>query len=385
MEEENKTTSPEAGGNTSGAESKMTEEVRVKPHKIRWWHYPLLLFLIVGTFYVSKNSKESGAQSQDRIGEAWADTQVQRSEGNIFGTVYHITYASETDYQNGIDSVLKVVDNSLSPFNPNSTITKINDNTCLDTDAHFLKVYTIARRVSEMTDGAFDITVAPLVNAWGFGFKNMDKVTDRQVDSLCQFVGYEKISVEDGAVHKSDKRIMLDCSAVAKGYGVDAVAEYLQSKGVANYMVEIGGEVRVLGFNPSGANWKIGILKPEDDSLGINNDIEEILKLSDISVATSGNYRNYYEKGSKKYAHTIDPRTGRPVQHTILSSTVVARTCALADAYATAFMVLGIEDAKKVLEKEKDISAYFIYSVGGDKTAEWCSDDIKEKLIDPEQ
>ena len=165
---------------------------------------------------------------------------------------------------------------------------------------------------------------------------------------------------------------MLDCSAIAKGYGVDAVGEYLESRGVKQYMVEIGGEVRVRGFNPNGVKWNIGITKPDDDSTNLKSDIEEIIMVTDISMATSGNYRNFYIKEGKKYAHTIDPRTGYPVQHNILSST--------ADAYATSFMVLGLEDAKKVLDKHKELMAFFIYTKSDGSTAEWYSPEL-EALI----
>lgn len=359
------------------------EDNRVKPHKIKWWHFPFLILLIVGTIYVSRTSEKSAASknSSDEIGDVWAENVKQRCEGEIFGTVYHITYSSQTDLKTGIDSVLLDVDNSLSPFNPKSVISHVNDNTSNKVDSNFIKVYNISRYVAEMTDGAFDITVAPLVNAWGFGFKNMADVSEEQIANLLNHVGYKKIDLKGNTIMKSDSAIMLDCSAVAKGYGVDAVSEYLQSKGVDNYMVEIGGEVRVFGCNPMGTYWKIGILKPEDDSLGLTTDVEQVLKISDISMATSGNYRNYYEKGDKKYAHTIDPRTGYPVQHTILSSTVLAKDCATADAFATSFMVMGLDKAKEVLKKEKNICAYFIYSVGGDKTAEWCSEELESKKV----
>ena len=154
--------------------------------------------------------------------------------------------------------------------------------------------------------------------------------------------------MENGKVIKEDKNIMLDCSAIAKGYGVDAVGRYHEKKKNRNYMVEIGGQIRVKGCNPEGRLWKVGISKPIDDSLNVNGEIQEVLMVSDIAIATSGNYRNFYIKDNKKYAHTIDPRTGYPVQHSILSSTVVAPTCALADAYATSFMVVGLDEAKKM-------------------------------------
>lgn len=173
---------------------------------------------------------------------------------------------------------------------------------------------------------------------------------------------------------------MLDCSAIAKGYGVDAVGKYLESQGISNYMVEIGGEVRVRGFNPRGELWHVGINKPNDDPANVSNDIEQVIQITQLAMATSGNYRNYYEKDGKKYAHTIDPHTGYPVQHSILSSTVLAQDCATADAYATAFMVLGMEEAKKVLAKHPELMAFFIYSDESGEMKEWMTEGM-EKLI----
>ena len=173
---------------------------------------------------------------------------------------------------------------------------------------------------------------------------------------------------------------MLDCSAIAKGYGSDMVARYLESQGVKNYMVEIGGEVVTRGINSQQQPWRIGISKPVDDTLNVNRDIQAVLKVTDMAMATSGNYRNFYYKNGKKYAHTIDPKTGRPVQHSLLSATVLAKDCATADAYATAFMVMGVEKAKLILKNNTEIMAYFIYSDDSGKTKVWYSDTIRQKL-----
>jgi thiamine biosynthesis lipoprotein len=217
-----------------------------------------------------------------------------------------------------------------------------------------------------------------LVNLWGFGFDNESEVDAGKVDSIREFVGIDKINYSDGKLIKSDERVMLDCSAIAKGFGVDEIGKFLESKGIANYMVEIGGEVRTKGYNPNGVRWRIGINKPDDDALSVNNEIEQVIELTDISVATSGNYRNFYIKDNKKYAHTIDPRTGYPVQHNILSSTVLATDCSTADAYATAFMVLGLEASQKVLEKNPEVKAYFIYSIDSVNTGIWYSPSLKD-------
>ena len=261
-------------------------------------------------------------------------------------------------------------------------ITAINDNKDVRPDEMFKEVFSLAMDISKETDGAFDITVAPLVNAWGFGFKNGSQPSRHQVDSLLRLVGYEKVSMVDGKVKKQDPRIMLDCSAIAKGYGTDRVARLLQSRGVQNYMVEIGGEVVTCGVNPERVPWKIGVTKPTEDSLNTGHELQTILNLTNKAMATSGNYRNFYYKGGKKFAHTIDPKTGYPIQYSILSATVIAKSCAVADAYATSFMVMGLDKAKKVLERHPELMAYFIYSdQKGDMTV-WFSPSLRDKIAE---
>jgi len=353
-------------------------EENTEKHTIKWWGWPLLLLLILGTIYAYRSQHPDAASDTSKV---WSQDKLQRTEGSVFGTIYHITYQADNNLQEGIDSTLAEVDNSLSPFNKKSIITAINNGQDTTVNEMFTVVFNLSKQVSEQTDGAFDITVAPLVNLWGFGFKNMKNVTDEKVDSLRQFVDFKSVDLVDGKVIKQHPETMLDCSAIAKGYGVDAVGLYLESKGVKNYMVEIGGEVRVRGFNPRGEDWKIGINKPIDDSLSVNGDIQQVLKVTDLSMATSGNYRNFYIKGGKKYAHTIDPRTGHPVQHNILSSTVIAKDCATADAYATSFMVLGLEGAKKVISKHPELRVFFILSKDDGSTEEWYTDSMKELFV----
>ncbi|MDD3037341.1 FAD:protein FMN transferase [Bacteroides sp.] len=282
--------------------------------------------------------------------------------GLVFGTVYHITYQYEGDLKPEIEAELKRFDFSLSPFNDSSVISRVNHNEELVTDTFFQKCFNRSMEISRETKGAFDITIAPLANAWGFGFKKGTFPDSLMIDSLLQITGYEKVKLVDGKVVKDDSRIMLSCSAVAKGYSVDVVAHFLDRKGIKNYMVDIGGEVVVKGKNPKDGLWRIGINKPIDDSLSRQQDIQTIMELTDVGLATSGNYRNYYYKDGKKYAHTIDPRTGYPVQHSILSSTVIAKDCMTADALATAFMVMGLEEAEKFCKADPRIDAYFIYS-----------------------
>ena len=210
--------------------------------------------------------------------------------------------------------------------------------------------------------------------------------SQHEVDSLRQFVGYKLVDCKaDASGHlivKADKRVMLDCSAIAKGYGTDVVARLLKSKGIDNFMVEIGGEIVTQGVSPHRVPWHIGVTKPTDDTLGVNSELQTVLNVTDRSMATSGNYRNFYYKGGRKYAHTIDPMTGYPVQHSLLSATVLAADCATADAYATSFMVMGIEKAGSVLDRHPELMAYFIYTDDKGNLAVWCSPSLEDKIHD---
>lgn len=304
----------------------------------------------------------------------------QHNSGYIFGTSYNITYQCDDDHKADIEKVLADVDASLSPFNDTSIITHVNRNEDVVLDDFFLDVFRLAQKINEDTEGAFDITVAPLVNAWGFGFKNGVNPDEKVIDSLRQVVGFQKVRLEGDKIVKADSRVMLDCSAIAKGYGVDVVANLLRKYGIKNFMVEIGGEVVTSGINPDRLPWRIGVTKPTDDSLSINNELQTVINVTDKAMATSGNYRNFYYKGGRKYAHTIDPKTGYPVQHSILSATVIADDCATADAYATSFMVLGLEKSKKVLERHPEMMVYFIYSDEKGQNQVWFSPALKDKI-----
>lgn len=285
------------------------------------------------------------------------------NEGIVFGTTYHIVYQYKEDLQPQLMEQIAKVDKSLSTYNPQSVISKVNTNdSSVVLDDHFLTVFNKSLEISQKTDSAFDITVAPLVNAWGFGFKKKETITPAKIDSILAFVGIGKVALKHGKIVKSDSRLMLDASAIAKGYGVDVAALFLESQGINNYMVEIGGELRVKGVNAKGNRWSVGIDKPIDDPTVSNRELEAVLKLSNQSLATSGNYRNFYVEGNKKYAHTINPKTGYPVQTEVLSVSIIAPDCMTADAYATAFMVLGLEKAMAIANREPDIEAYFIYN-----------------------
>lgn len=289
--------------------------------------------------------------------------QYFEESGSVFHTIYHIKYEGSEILTEKIDAEFQKFNLSLNPFNPNSIISKVNRNEAVEADDWFIEVFNKAKEVSDHSEGIFDITCAPLVNLWGFGFSKMDSVTPQMIDSIKQFVGYQKVRLDGRKVVKDDSRILLNCSAIAKGYASDIIARLLEREGIENYMVEIGGEVTMKGVNQNGKCWRIGINKPEDDSTGVKNDIEEVVQLCKKGgVATSGNYRNYYIKDGKKYAHTIDPRTGYPSEQSILSATIVAEDCITADAYATAFMAMGLEKAREAAKNIPGIEYYVIYS-----------------------
>ncbi|MEE1090406.1 MAG: FAD:protein FMN transferase [Paludibacteraceae bacterium] len=295
------------------------------------------------------------------------DKEYQHRDGLVFGTVYSITYSNSDnqDLSQQITNALDAVNNSLSMFNKESVISKINNNQPVVLDSLFLTVWEKGQYVSRCTDGAFDMTVAPLVDLWGFGLKNREKVELAVVDSVRQYVGYELAVLTDGVISKSYPEMRIDAGAIAKGYACDVVADTLEAYGCTDFCIEIGGELVVKGVNPKGANWHIAINKPLEDSLCLNREIQDVIELTNCGMATSGNYRNYYEMDGKKYSHTIDPRTGYPVQHSLLSATIVAPDCMTADAWATACMVGGLENAKVWVKDNPEIKGYFIYEEDG--------------------
>ncbi len=330
-----------------------------------YWQIPFLLFLIIGTVVIVRQQRS---------------TPYQHDEGQVFGTFYHITYQNDSSLNNEILAELAKVDDALSMFNKKSIISRINNGEDVETNEMFDTVFNLAESVADNTNGAFDITVAPLVNAWGFGFKTGNPPTKATIDSLRSVVGYKKVSLKNSHIHKTDPRVMLDCSAIAKGYGCDVVAALLRRHGIDNYLVEIGGEVVAQGISEKRLPWKIGVTKPTDDSLAVDKELQTVLNVKNMAMATSGNYRNFYYKNGKKYAHTIDPKTGYPVQHNILSATVLAKHCAEADAYATSFMVMGLDEAKKVLDKHTELMAYLIYADHKGNMQVWYSPSMKDKI-----
>lgn len=316
---------------------------------MKWYKLVFLLLLIVGTVFIIRQQRT---------------TPYQHDKGFIFGTVYSVTYQHGDNLKADIEAALRQVDGEFSMFNDTSTVARINRGETVSKSDMYRQVYDLAMTVSRETDGAFDITVAPLVNAWGFGFKTSQMPTKSQVDSLLHI------------------RNQYDFSAIAKGFGSDVVARLLRSRGVTNFMVEIGGEIVTQGISERRLPWKIGVTKPTDDSLSANNELQTVLNITDIAMATSGNYRKFYYKDGQKYAHTIDPKTGYPVQHSLLSATVFANDCATADAYATSFMVMGIERAKAILERHPELKAYFIYARDDGSNGVWFSPALESKIAE---
>jgi len=306
-----------------------------------------------------------------------------QEQGEIFHTGFHIKYAYSRSLREEIMAELERFDQSLNPFREDAIITKVNRNEPVKLDTFFRNVFDRSQEISRKTDGKFDITISPLVNAWGFGFANMDSINPAIIDSLKQFVGYEKITIDtEGNIVKSDPRITLNTSAIAKGYACDVVGDLLERHGIENYMVEIGGEITARGVNDKGECWRIGVEKPIDDNFGMQHELQTILSLCDKALATSGNYRNYYIKDGKKYAHTIDPQSGYPSQTDILGATVIAGDCMTADAFATAFMTMGIEKSKAVAATVPGLDYLFIYEMADGSFGTVQSDGFEQFITD---
>jgi len=288
---------------------------------------------------------------------------ITRITGKGIGTYYKITIADKNNItQSQIDSVIEVLSITASIFNPNSLVSRINRNETDTLNLILREILEVALQVCEETDGAFDFTVGALVNLWGFGKDPEKEITQEDVEKALETVGYKKIRIEENRIIKENPETQLNFNAVAKGYCVDLVATFLTSKGVENFLVDIGGELSIFGKRAPHKKWRVGIQKPTENK---EDDIatEEIMELQDIAVATSGNYRNYIEKNGKRLGHTINPRTGYPETNDLLSATVLASTCTLADAYATAFMVMGKEKAETFVTQHNEINAYLILNM----------------------
>lgn len=297
-----------------------------------------------------------------------------RIEGFAQGGTYHVICSpvrgvGQQALRAAIDSRLQAIDFSLSGYNKGSLLSRLNAGEDLPLDSLFIECFTLSKAVWAETDGAFDPSAAPLFDLWGFGFTNKEKVTDRAVDSVRAFVGMDRLRLEtreDGThLVREDPRMRLNFNAVAQGYSCDVVARYLDSLGCRAYLVDIGREIICKGLNESGTAWRIGLDKPTDGNMEEGRDLQAILEVSDCGIVTSGNYRKFYIENGQKYAHTIDPKSGRPVSHNLLSATVVAKDAATADAYATWLMVVGVDKARAILSGRPDLEALLVYEEDG--------------------
>lgn len=311
-------------------------------------------------------------------------------QGEVFHTRYSIKYKSSHIHSQAIDSALQYLNNIANPFDRKSLIFKVNNNLPQWRDSLFIDLFERAIAVSRATGGYYDITVGPLVNVWGFGYEATvykGNIPENVLDSIRDVVGFDKVCLRGDTVFKDDPRISLDMASIAKGYASDLVARALEKQGIADYMVEIGGEIAYAGVNPNGEAWRIGINKPTLDTLGIENgSFETILHLEGKGgLATSGNYRNYKinEEGTI-YAHTIDPIEGRPVQRDVLSATILAPDCASADALATACMVMGSTKALAMVENLDGVECFLLVTDSiGIGYHRQMTDGIKPFLTEP--
>lgn len=305
------------------------------------------------------------------------------AKGSAQGSTYNISYqqpSGDVDIARGIDSILKAFDLSLSNYNPQSLISRLNaGDTSAITDPWFWRFYRDSQRAYQASEGSFDITVAPICNYWGFGYTAERETDTAALDSLRRLVGMGKLAPDSPYVHLPVGMSLIS-NAIAQGLSVDIVAEYFESLGIANYLVEIGGELRTRGVNQSGKVWTVGIDKPIDTLT--ERELQTAVRLENRSLATSGNYRKFYEKDGVKYSHTIDPHTGYPVRHALLSATVIAPSCSMADAYATACMVRGMDWSKALAQKDPTIEVFLIYSGVSGELLTYASDGFPTSVLD---
>lgn len=315
----------------------------------------------------------------------WRRHQYGNFSGITQGTTYHIVYQDPAKFpviklKEAVEKIFHNFDLSLSVYDDSSIISRINRNEDVKADTFFTEVFKKSESISLWTDGAFDITVSPLVKAWGFGPDEHKNFDVSKLDSLMHLVGFRKVSLVDGRVVKKYPAMTLDVNAIAQGYSVDVTCRYFNSLGIESYVVEIGGEVRVKGYK-NGALWKIGIDKPTDDNVSPGSDLQAIITLKDKSLSTSGNYRKFYVENGIKYSHTIDPKTGYPAKNRLLSASVIADDCATADGIATACMVMGKDRAIEFINNNnKTLEAYFVYTDDYGNFLTWISENLRKNI-----
>lgn len=290
-------------------------------------------------------------------------------QGAAEGTSYNIVFEIENGYgiQDRVDKMIEAFERSLSVYDANSIISRVNRNEGVEVDAYFRAVFIRAKEISEQTGGLFDISAEPIFKEWGFSFQKQINADSSKIEEMLQYTGMDKVWLEGDRVIKSHSKLKLNANAIAKGYSADLIANLLDKEEIDNYLVEIGGEIRTKGISPRGGTWAIGVDRPTDTNLIPGQDVQVILNLTNKALATSGNYRQFYIKDGNKISHTINPKTGYPVDHSLLSVTVVANDAVSADAYATAFLVAGIDGALDLLDRiEDELDVLFICDENGE-------------------
>jgi len=303
------------------------------------------------------------------------DTTYHRIEGFAQGGTFHIVCnplngISEDELRQRIGHCLQEIDFTLSGYNKGSMLSKLNAGEDVPLNDIFIDCFTRSKRIWEESQGAFDPSSAPLFDLWGFGFSNKGTVTQEAIDSLRAFIGMDLLSLEqrEDGVHlvKADPRVKLNFNAVAQGFSCDRVGAILDEIGCTNYLIDIGREILCKGVNAVGTPWRVGLDKPIDGNFDEGADLQAIINVTDCGIVTSGNYRNYYMENGQKFSHTIDPSTGWPVTHNLLSATVVASDATTADAYATWMMVIGVDRARRILESRADLEGLLVYDRDGE-------------------
>ena len=327
------------------------------------WSFIILIFLLI--------SCESEKSNSILVSDS----------GQTQGTYYHIKYMIEDgeSLKKKIDSLLIVIDNSLSTYNPNSLISRINNGEIIATDSMLRTVFRAANEVYENTNGAFDCSITPLVNAWGFGFANKEKMDTSRVIELLNLVDFKKIKLSNDTILMNEN-MMLDFNSLAQGYTVDLIAQMFDGIGLDNYLIEVGGEIKSKGKNPDNNFWTIGVDRP-NEIINPKDRFQFILNLFNTSLATSGNYRKFYQENGVKYSHVINPKTGFPSLNKLLSVTVIHESCMKADAYATAFMVMGLKKSKLYLDNNTDLKAYIVYRDTDGELNTFISEDLQKRIL----
>ncbi|WP_375579148.1 FAD:protein FMN transferase [Marivirga tractuosa] len=335
--------------------------------------YSLILIAIVATVWFYRDSQKPKTEKLPYI----------FISGEAQGTTFNITYSDSENrnFKNQVDSILKTFDLSLSTYLKNSEIVKFNQSDSFTFNSpYFYPVLEKSQEIYEASEGAFDPTVFPLIEAWGFGPEKVDFPDSSRIEEIKEYVGFDKINFNNQRVVKEKENVSLDFNAIAQGYSIDVVFDYMKAQGIENMMVELGGELRVKGKNEKGDLWSIGIDDPKAQA-GQQSSRVAIIKLDDEAISTSGNYRKFFLYEGKKYGHSINPKTGYPIQRDIISATIVAPTCMEADAWFTAFMVTGLEKAKEILATQSHLKAFFIYEDEKGELQQFNTENLSENII----